>query len=64
MTLVNLASLVLALIAAFTGRKILYEFNPTDPRSLIFASGKTCETAGGRLEGWDCQVNYSVSDSN
>ena len=55
MTLVNLAALMLALIAMFMGEKILHKFDPTDMRALVFASGET----RGMLEGWDAEVNYN-----
>jgi hypothetical protein len=40
MTLVILAALILVIVATTMGDKVLYEFDPTDPRSLIFASGR------------------------
>jgi len=39
MTFINLATLILVIIATYLGDKILYEFDPTDARSLVFASG-------------------------
>ena len=39
MTIINLATLILVIIAAIMGDKVLYEFDPTDARSLVFASG-------------------------
>ena len=61
MTLVNLASLILTLMAMFLGKKVLYQFDPTDPRSLIFASGKAPDNARETTEAWDCQVHFNVS---
>jgi hypothetical protein len=61
MMFVNLASLILTFIAMFVGKKVLSQFDPTVPRSLTFASGKAPDTAGGAMEGWDCQVNFNVS---
>jgi hypothetical protein len=46
----------------FMGKKVLYEFDPTDPRLLVFASGKAPDTAGGTTDGWDYQVNFNVSN--
>jgi hypothetical protein len=40
MTFINLAALTLVIVAACMGDKVLYDFDPTDPMSLIFASGK------------------------
>lgn len=54
MTLVNLAALILALMAMFMGNKVLHKFDPTDMRALIFASGES----QGILESWNNEVSY------
>ena len=62
MTLVNLAALILILLSMFMGNKVASEFDPTDPRSLIFASGRAPANTGEEpFASWDCQVTYSVS---
>jgi hypothetical protein len=65
MTIIILIALTLIIIASIKGDKALYEFDPTDPRSLIFASGKP--PLAGRNpelpapEEWlDRHVNYNL----
>jgi hypothetical protein len=62
MTVVNLAALILTLMAMFMGKRVLYQFDPTDPKWLIFASHDHDTEATGGAHRWDYGVTFSVSN--
>jgi hypothetical protein len=61
MTIINGTSLFIILIAMFKGRNVLYDYNPADPRPLVFTSAK--EHTPEKGDEWDHNVIYqSVSN--
>jgi len=54
MTIVNLASFVLLLVAVFNAKRGDYKFDPLTPNALLSAS---CDTKGQHIK-WEDKVEY------
>ena len=55
MTILNLASLIIVLISIARAKRDCYEFDPTDPRSLVLAESSQDESDHS---GWEDSVSY------
>ena len=59
MTILNLASLILALVSIVKAKRSSHECDPTDPRSLILAESRLNE---GEPSGWSDGVSYHLRE--